>query len=59
MTEHREGGGTTHSLKTFMEGGEQLETLQESLLRHQRYQAVMSEISDFIARYKAETSSQS
>lgn len=59
VTEHREGGGTTHSLKTFMEGGEQLETLQESLLRHQRYQAVMSEISDFIARYKAETSSQS
>ncbi|CAH2102259.1 unnamed protein product [Euphydryas editha] len=58
VTEHREGGGTTHSLKTFMEGGEQLETLQESLLRHQRYQAVMAEISDFIARYKAETSGQ-
>ncbi|XP_046960713.1 peptide chain release factor 1 [Vanessa cardui] len=55
VTEHRDGGGTTHSLKTFMEGGEQLEELQESLLRHQRYQTIMADINDFIARYKAET----
>ncbi|XP_047533932.1 peptide chain release factor 1 [Vanessa atalanta] len=55
VTEHREGGSTTHSLKTFMEGGEQLEELQESLLRHQRYQTIMADINEFIARYKAET----
>ncbi|XP_050356788.1 peptide chain release factor 1 [Nymphalis io] len=54
VTEHRDGGSTTHSLKTFMEGGEQLEELQEALLRHQRYQTVMADINDFITRYKAE-----
>ncbi|XP_034838737.1 peptide chain release factor 1 [Maniola hyperantus] len=59
VTEHREGGGTTHSLKTFMQGSEPLEQLQESLLRQQRYQAIMTEVNDFIARYKAETSGKS
>ncbi|CAH0727499.1 unnamed protein product, partial [Brenthis ino] len=59
VTEHREGGGTTHSLKTFMAGGEQLEQLQESLLRQQRYEVLMTEINEFITRYKAETSGKS
>lgn len=59
VTEHREGGGTTHSLKTFMAGGEQLEQLQESLLRQQRYEVLMAEINQFITRYKAETSGKS
>ncbi|KAJ2948103.1 hypothetical protein O0L34_g9899 [Tuta absoluta] len=53
VTEHREGGSTQHSLKAFMSGGEQLESLQESLLRHQRYQAVMSDIEEFIKKYQA------
>ncbi|CAH2050711.1 unnamed protein product, partial [Iphiclides podalirius] len=52
VTEHRDGGGTLHSLKTFMEGGEQLEQLQVSLLRNQRYQIVIAEINDFINRQK-------
>lgn len=47
VTEHREGGGTQHNLKTFMEGGEQLEKLQENLIREQRYQDVMENIKDF------------
>ncbi|CAK1602277.1 unnamed protein product [Parnassius mnemosyne] len=55
VTEHRDGGGTMHSLKTFMEGGEQLEQLQVSLLRHQRYQVIISEINDFINRQKQES----
>ncbi|XP_032529366.1 peptide chain release factor 1-like, mitochondrial [Danaus plexippus] len=55
VTEHREGGGTTHSLKTFMQGGEQLETLQESLLRHQQYQALMADINELINKNKTET----
>lgn len=50
ITEHREGGGTQHSLKTFMEGGEQLENLQENLIREQRYQNLMENIKDFIAK---------
>ncbi|XP_026759267.1 peptide chain release factor 1-like, mitochondrial [Galleria mellonella] len=59
ITEHREGGGTLHSLKTFMEGGEQLEQLQEGLLRHQRYQVLMQEINDFVKKYQAETANKS
>ncbi|KAM3967462.1 mitochondrial translation release factor 1 [Aphomia sociella] len=55
ITEHREGGGTLHSLKRFMEGGEQLEQLQEGLLRHHRYQEFMEEINDFIKKYQKET----
>lgn len=39
-----------------MEDGEQLEKLQESLLKHQRYETLMTEINDFIAKYKAEGS---
>ncbi|CAH2231666.1 peptide chain release factor 1-like, mitochondrial [Pararge aegeria] len=54
VTEHREGGGTTHSLKIFMQGGEPLEQLQESLLRQHKYKAIMTEINDFIVKYKAE-----
>ncbi|KAG6450479.1 hypothetical protein O3G_MSEX006631 [Manduca sexta] len=54
ITEHREGGGTFHNLKGFMEGGEQLEQLQESLLKQHRYQIVIEEINDFIKKYKAE-----
>lgn len=54
ITEHRDGGGSLHNLKGFMEGGEPLEQLQTSLLRHQRYQIVMAEINDF-NQYKKET----
>ncbi|KAI5644963.1 RF-1 domain-containing protein [Phthorimaea operculella] len=53
VTEHREGGGTQHSLKAFMSGGEQLESLQDNLLRHQRYQALMSDIEEFVKKYQA------
>lgn len=56
VTEHREGGVTMHSLKTFMEGGEQLEDLQVSLLKHQRYKVVIAEIDDFVNRQKQENS---
>ncbi|XP_014356532.2 peptide chain release factor 1-like, mitochondrial [Papilio machaon] len=56
VTEHRDGGGSLHNLKGFMEGGEPLEQLQTSLLRHQRYQIIMSEINDFINRQKQESS---
>ncbi|XP_060805995.1 peptide chain release factor 1-like, mitochondrial [Amyelois transitella] len=52
ITEHREGGGTLHSLKSFMEGGEQLEQLQENLLRQQHYQLVVDEINEFIKKYQ-------
>lgn len=52
VTEHREGGTTLHSLKTFMEGGEQLEELQESLLRQQRYQTLLEEIQEFTKKYE-------
>ncbi|XP_068627070.1 peptide chain release factor 1 [Battus philenor] len=55
ITEHREGGGTMHNLKTFMEGGAQLEQLQASLLRKQRYLILMAEINDFIKQQKQET----
>lgn len=33
-----------------MEGGEQLENLQENLIREQRYQDLMENIKDFIAK---------
>ncbi|XP_023935815.1 peptide chain release factor 1 [Bicyclus anynana] len=59
VTEHREGGGTTHSLKTFLQGGEPLELLQESLLRQQKYQAIMNDINDFIVKYKADNAGKS
>ncbi|XP_028158749.1 peptide chain release factor 1-like, mitochondrial [Ostrinia furnacalis] len=52
VTEHRDGGSTLHSLKTFMEGGEQLEQLQESLLKQQRYQALIEEIQEFTKKYE-------
>ncbi|KPI95036.1 Peptide chain release factor 1-like, mitochondrial [Papilio xuthus] len=52
VTEHRDGGGSLHNLKGFMEGGEPLEQLQTSLLRHQRYQIIMAEINDFINQQK-------
>lgn len=42
-----------------MQGGEQLEELQESLLHQKRYQDLMADIEDFIARHKTETSSKS
>lgn len=50
ITEHRDGGGTQHSLKIFMEGGEQLEKLQENLIREQRYQDLMENIKNLIAK---------
>ncbi|XP_059050912.1 peptide chain release factor 1 [Achroia grisella] len=59
ITEHREGGGTLHNLKNFMEGGEQLEQLQEGLLRHQRHQMLMHEINDFVKKYQSETAGNS
>ncbi|XP_063823572.1 peptide chain release factor 1-like, mitochondrial [Ostrinia nubilalis] len=52
VTEHRDGGSTLHSLKTFMEGGEQLEQLQENLLKQQRYQALIEEIQEFTKKYE-------
>ncbi|CAG9796427.1 unnamed protein product [Diatraea saccharalis] len=59
VTEHREGGGTLHNLAGFMQGQEQLEQLQESLLRQQRYQTLMEEIQEFTKRYQADTSNKS
>lgn len=53
ITEHREGGGTLHSLKTFMEGGQQLEQLQESLLRQQKYQSIIEEIKELAKKIQA------
>lgn len=47
VTEHRDGGGTQHNLKAFMEGGEQLAQLHENLIREQRYQDVMEDIKNF------------
>ncbi|XP_072941896.1 peptide chain release factor 1-like, mitochondrial [Epargyreus clarus] len=55
VTEHREGACNVSSLKVFMEGGEHLEQLQESLLRHHRYQVLMAEITDFVNRAKADS----
>lgn len=52
VTEHREGGSTMHNLQGFMEGGEQLEQLQEALLRQQRHQTLMEEINEFTKKYK-------
>ncbi|XP_049879906.1 peptide chain release factor 1 [Pectinophora gossypiella] len=57
VTEHREGGGTQHSLKTFMKGEEQLESLQENLLRHQRFQALMEDIQEYIKKHQVDTTS--
>lgn len=48
VTEHRKGGGNMHNLKTFMEGGEQLEQLHTDLLRQMRYEAITEEIEQFI-----------
>ncbi|VVC93336.1 peptide chain release factor 1 [Leptidea sinapis] len=50
VTEHREGAINIPSLKVFMEGGEQLEKLQDSLLRHQRYEVLMAEINELIKK---------
>lgn len=38
-----------------MLGGEQLEQLQESLLRYERHKEIMEEIDDFMKKYKIET----
>lgn len=54
ITEHREGGATQHSLKIFMEGGEQLEKLQENLIREQRYKDLMENIKDLIGKVTPE-----
>ncbi|XP_041974854.1 peptide chain release factor 1-like, mitochondrial [Aricia agestis] len=54
VTEHRKSGGTVHSLKTFMAGGSQLEELQQSLLRQQKYEMIMAEINDYVNRHKSE-----
>ncbi|XP_063375528.1 peptide chain release factor 1-like, mitochondrial [Cydia amplana] len=59
VTEHRPGGGTVHNLKAFMEGGDLLEELQESLLREARYQTVVSEIEEFTKKYGQEEASTS
>ncbi|CAH1639872.1 unnamed protein product [Spodoptera littoralis] len=50
VTEHRDGGGTVHNLKGFMEGDSQLEELQHSLLRAQKRQILLEEINRF-AKY--------
>ncbi|CAH4031325.1 unnamed protein product [Pieris brassicae] len=55
VTEHREGGVNIPSLKIFMEGGEQLEKLQESLLRQQRYDILAAEVNDFISKNQIES----
>ncbi|CAG4954448.1 unnamed protein product [Colias eurytheme] len=52
VTEHREGGINIPSLKVFMQGGEHLEELQESLLRQHRYEVLMAEVNDFINKNK-------
>ncbi|CAK1540204.1 unnamed protein product [Leptosia nina] len=54
VTEHREGGINVPSLKVFMDGGEQLEKLQESLLKQHRYQILMAEVNDFISKNKVQ-----
>ncbi|GBP42125.1 Peptide chain release factor 1-like, mitochondrial [Eumeta japonica] len=54
VTEHR-SGGSNHSLKVFMEGGEQLEKLQEGLLRYIRMQNLKAEIDKFAKKYEAQT----
>ncbi|XP_075975225.1 mitochondrial translation release factor 1 [Anticarsia gemmatalis] len=56
VTEHREGGGTVHNLKGFMEGGEPLEKLHESLLNQQRHQILMEEIQEFVKKHNINTS---
>lgn len=50
VTEHREGGGTVHNLKGFLEGDGQLEELQYSLLRAQKHQTLLEEINRY-AKY--------
>ncbi|CAF4795837.1 unnamed protein product [Pieris macdunnoughi] len=55
VTEHREGGVNIPSLKIFMEGGEQLEKLQESLLRQQRYEILAAEVNEFISKNQIES----
>ncbi|KAL4716844.1 hypothetical protein ACJJTC_012655 [Scirpophaga incertulas] len=52
VTEHREGGGTIRSLKTFMEGGQHLAELQESLIQKQRFQVLKDEIEDYANKYQ-------
>lgn len=54
MTEHREGGGTFHNLKGFMEGGEKLEQLQDSLLHKVRQNELLEDINEFVKK-QAET----
>nr|XP_049692540.1 peptide chain release factor 1-like, mitochondrial [Helicoverpa armigera] len=53
VTEHREGGGTVHNLQGFMEGQHQLEQMQENLLRAQKRQAFLEEISEFAKQIKS------
>lgn len=55
MTEHRDGGGTFHNLKGFMEGGEQLEQLQESLLKKERHKLLLEEIENILNKDRGKT----
>ncbi|KAJ8735746.1 hypothetical protein PYW07_007366 [Mythimna separata] len=45
VTEHREGGGSVHNLQGFMSGDAQLEQMQDNLLRAQKRQEFLEEIS--------------
>ncbi|NP_001040455.1 mitochondrial translational release factor 1 [Bombyx mori] len=55
VTEHRDGGGTFHNLKGFMEGGEQLEQLQESLLKKERHKLLLEEIENILNKDRGKT----
>lgn len=52
VTEHREGGGSTHNLQSFMKGGEELEKMQDNLIRQQKQQAFLQEIQQFVKEHK-------
>lgn len=54
VIEHREGGGIIHNLQGFMQGGDALQNLQESLLRQQKHQALLEDISQFVKKQKVE-----
>lgn len=57
ITEHRQSGATMHNIEAFMDGGEKLEELQESLLRHFRYLNILEEIEEFKKKHMIESSS--
>ncbi|CAD0194973.1 unnamed protein product [Chrysodeixis includens] len=54
VTEHREAGLSTHNLQNFMEGSEDLEKMQETLIRQQKQQAFLNEIEEYVKKYKIE-----